>query len=121
MLKRCIMIFPEFNNGQIIDKLRGQYDPLAEHVRPHITLVFPFVSDIKTSELKEHILSALSGTTPFEVTLRGIIPVNSFAKYLFLTIVKGSEELIELHKRLYTGILEDYFPEWLKGKAFCRT
>lgn len=35
---RTIMIFPEFNNMEVIDKIRAQYDPLAKLVRPHITI-----------------------------------------------------------------------------------
>ena len=46
MVKRTIMIFPEFDNIDSIDRIRSKYDPLAELVRPHITLVFPFESDI---------------------------------------------------------------------------
>lgn len=118
MLKRCIMIFPKFDNGQIIDKIRERYDPLANHVRPHITLVFPFDSDIGTIELKEHISSVLSEITAFEIILNGITPTNNFGKYLFLNIQKGNDEIIELHKRLYTDILQNYYPEWLKGKVF---
>lgn len=118
MLKRCIMISPEFENGQIINKIRERYDPLANHVRPHITLVFPFDSDIKTDELEVHISSALSGITPFEIILHGITPNNHYGKYLFLNIQKGRNEIIELHKRLYSGILHNYFPEWLKEIAF---
>ncbi len=48
MIKRCIMIFPQFENIEVIDKIRNKYDPLANHLRPHITLVFPFDSNIKT-------------------------------------------------------------------------
>lgn len=118
MLKRCIMVFPKFENGEIIDNIREKYDPLANHVRPHITLVFPFDSDIATGDLKEHISSIVSGITPFELILNGIIPVNSFGKYLFLNIAKGKNAIIELHKRLYSGILENQFPEWLKGNVF---
>lgn len=118
MLKRCIMVFPKFENGNIIDDIREKYDPLANHVRPHITLVFPFDSDIATDDLREHISSVVSGIAPFELVLNGITAVNSFGKYLFLNIAKGENEIIELHKRLYTGILENHFPEWLKGNAF---
>lgn len=118
MLKRCIMIFPKFENGQIIDKVRERYDPLVNHVRPHITLAFPFDSDIETTELKEHISSILSEIKTFEIILNGITPTNSFGKYLFLNIEKGNGEIIELHKRLYTGILQNYYPEWLKGNVF---
>jgi 2''-5'' RNA ligase len=118
MLKRCIMIFPKFDNGQIIDKIREQYDPLANHVRPHITLVFPFDSDIQTMELREHISYVLAEIRPFEIILNRITPTNNFGKYLFLNIQKGNDEIIELHKRLYTGILQNYYPEWLKGRIF---
>ncbi|ADL50061.1 2'-5' RNA ligase family protein [Clostridium cellulovorans] len=118
MLKRCIMIFPKFENGQVIDKIREKYDPLVTHVRPHITLVFPFDSNIKTNELKNHISLVLSEVETFEVILKGITPVSSFGKYLFLNIEKGTEEIIQLHKKLYTGILEEHFPEWLKGNNF---
>jgi len=118
LLKRCIMIFPKFENGKIIDNIRDRYDPLAMHVKPHITLVFPFDSDIQTNVLREHISLVLSDVKAFEVTLNGIIPVNNFSKYLFLDIQKGGNKIIELHKRLYTGILENYFPEWLKGHDF---
>jgi 2'-5' RNA ligase len=112
------MIFPKFENGQIIDKVREQYDPLANHVKPHITLVFPFDSDIETTKLKEHLSSVLSQITCFEIILNGITPTNNFGKYLFLNIQKGNDEIIELHKKLYTGILQNHFPEWLKGKVF---
>ena len=43
---RTIMIFPQFNNIEIIDGIRDRYDPLAKLVRPHITLVFPFESEM---------------------------------------------------------------------------
>jgi len=33
-------------------------------------------------------------------------------------IQKGSNEIIELHKRLYTSILKDYLPEWLIENTF---
>lgn len=118
MLKRCIMIFPKFNNGEIIDKIRELYDPLVNCVRPHITLVFPFNSDIDTLELKEHISKVLSGINPFEIILNEIVPVNNFGKYLFLNVKKGSEEIMEIHNKLYTGILERYYPDWLQGKTY---
>lgn len=112
------MIFPQFENMEIIDEVRTKYDPLANHVRPHITLVFPFDSDIETRQLKEHVSSVLLGYKPFEVVLNGITPTRSFGRYLFLNIQHGSDKIIELHKLLYTGILQEHFPAWLKGDIF---
>ncbi|NKF05722.1 2'-5' RNA ligase family protein [Clostridium gasigenes] len=118
MLKRCIMIFPKFENVKIIDGIRDKYDPLAKNVRPHITLVFPFKSDIETGDLKKHISSVVSEIKPFEVILQGITPVKSFGNYLFLGIQKGNDKIIKLHEKLYTGILEVHYPEWLKCGNF---
>ncbi len=118
MKKRCIMIFPKFNNLEIINKIREKYDPLANHVAPHITLVFPFESDIEKFDLENHISSVIKDISPFEIILKGITPVNYFGLYLFLNIEKGIENIIDLHKRLYTGILKDYYPSWLNEGSF---
>jgi 2'-5' RNA ligase len=68
--------------------------------------------------LQEHISTAFSNITSFDLILAGITSTENLGKYLFLNILKGSEEIIEIHKRLYTGILEKYFPEWLKCNNF---
>ncbi|MBW4829636.1 MAG: 2'-5' RNA ligase family protein [Clostridiaceae bacterium] len=114
MIERCIIIFPEFSNIEVIDEIRERYDPLACHVRPHITLVFPFESNIDYIQLKSHLEEVLSSVNSFPLKLKSITPVNSFGNYLFLNIEKGKEEIVEIHKKLYTGILEQYFPQWLK-------
>jgi 2''-5'' RNA ligase len=112
------MIFPRFENMDAINKIRDKYDPLASHVRPHITLVFPFNSELQYKELNEHLKNALSSINPFEVTLKGFTPVKSFGNHLFLNIAEGGDKIIEIHKKLYTGILEPYMPQWLKEKNF---
>lgn len=110
------MIFPIFENGHVIDALRNRYDPLANHVRPHITLVFPFDSEVETLALQAHIQSVLTGFAPFELLLCGIS--TNRARYLFLNLQKGGDKIIELHKRLYTGILREYSPKWLEFNPF---
>lgn len=112
------MIFPHFNNEQLIDNIRKKYDPLAEHVRPHITLVFPFESDIETDKLQNHIATMISGIKPFQITLNGITPKASIGNYLFLNIKEGNNQIIEIHKNLYKGILKVFYPEWLKDIDF---
>jgi 2'-5' RNA ligase len=96
------MIFPYFKNMQLIDNIRKKYDPLAEHVRPHITLVFPFESNIERNKLKEHIETAVSGIKPFQIILGRITPSRSFENYLFLNIVEGNDQIVELHNKLYS-------------------
>ncbi|MGL5330516.1 MAG: 2'-5' RNA ligase family protein [Peptostreptococcaceae bacterium] len=112
------MIFPKFDNMGVINLIRDKYDPLANHVRPHITLVFPFYSEIDTIDLKKHITSVLQDFNKFEIILSSITPTDSYGKYLFLNIQKGKDEIIQLHKRLYTGILESYYPKWIEEDEF---
>ncbi len=118
MVERCIMIFPELSNMSIIDEIRDKYDPLAHHVRPHITLVFPFKSDISTDELRSHLERALYKVKSFEMTLQGITPVKSFGNYLFLGITDGTEEIVDIHKYLYSDLLEEIHPQWLKNAGY---
>jgi 2'-5' RNA ligase len=112
------MIFPHFKNERLIDDIREKYDPLAEHVRPHITLVFPFDSDIETTKLKEHIVNVASNIKTFSITLSGITPSISIGNYLFLNIKEGNTQINEIHKRLYKGILKEVYPEWLNDTGF---
>ncbi|HYE10800.1 MAG TPA: 2'-5' RNA ligase family protein [Patescibacteria group bacterium] len=118
MVERCIMIFPEFNNVDVINGIRDKYDPLVKHVRPHITLVFPFQSNITSNELKIHLENVLASVKPFRVTLQGITPVQSFGNYLYLHVIHGNNEIIEIHKSLYTNLLESIYPQWLRMGSF---
>lgn len=61
-MKRAIILFPSFDNINIINKIREKYDPLANCIPPHITIVFPFDSDISIDDLKSHVNKVLKGT-----------------------------------------------------------
>jgi 2'-5' RNA ligase len=111
MLDRAIVVFPTFDNGAIIDALRHRYDPLAAVIAPHITLVFPFRSDIAPAALRQHIAEAVAGMRPFPVRLHAI--TGHAGEYLFLNVKRGNDELIALHDRLYTGMLTPFLaPEF---------
>lgn len=107
--KRSIVIFPKLNNVELIEQLRKKYDPLARCIAPHITLVFPFISEI--SSLKEHVDSKLREVKPFKIRLQEI--TGSVDWYLFLNVKEGNDRLIELHDKLYSDILEIH-----KNKAY---
>ncbi|MBU3130698.1 2'-5' RNA ligase family protein [Clostridium tagluense] len=118
MIKRCIMIFPHFENQQRIDDIRKKYDPLSECVRPHITLVFPFESEIDTNKLKEHIETMLLDVKAFHINLNEITASTVAGNYLFLNIKEGNAQIVEIHKRLNKGILKEFYPQWLKEIDF---
>lgn len=109
MSLRTIMIFPEFENMEIIDNIRKQYDPLAELVRPHITLVFPFESQISNEELTQILNVRLLGVKPFELKLGGISKKeDTFGNYLFLDVLKGGEEIGYIHQVLYDNEFKEF-------------
>jgi len=117
-INRCIMIFPEFSNLPEIQQIREQYDPLYPCVAPHVTLVFPFSSDLTREEVADHLRNAVREFAPFKLVMQGIKPNTIGGKYLFLEVIEGVEELKILHNRLYSDQLSAYKPEFLKQYAF---
>lgn len=116
------MIFPEFENRDVIDEIRNKYDPLAHLVEPHITLVFPFESEMETEELLGHLSECLT-VPPFELELSGIsMCADRFGNYLFLNVVRGCPEITTMHDNLYKGKLKafasgyPYVPHLTVGK-----
>ena len=53
MAQRTIMIFPDFEQMEIIESIREKYDPLYQLVKHHITVVFPFDMDVSNEELSK--------------------------------------------------------------------
>lgn len=105
-MKRAIILFPSFDII-IIKSIREKYDPLANCIAPHITIVFPFESDISTDDLKSHFNKVLEGMKKFNVQLKDF--TGDFREgYLFLNVKKGNDNIIKLHDKLYSGILENF-------------
>ena len=106
-LNRSVVIFPQLGkHTDSIQNIRQQYDPLADKIAPHITLIFPFESEISSDLLHQHIQSCLSGFEPFDLCLRGIS--QSEGNYLFLNIIEGQEQIKRIHSLLYLGILQQF-------------
>ena len=106
-LKRSIVIFPQFSSdANLIQTIRHQYDPLASKIAPHITLVFPFESEISSDVLRQHIEISLDRLKPFSLSLRGISQEEG--NYLFLNPSAGKKQIIKIHDLLYSGILERF-------------
>ena len=109
MIMRTIMIFPEFENIGFIDKIRSKYDPLADLVRPHITLVFPFESEMTDDEIREILEKRLADTRQFDLTLHGFgTQIEKFGNFLFLNVKQGREEIIKIHDILYANEFREF-------------
>lgn len=105
-ITRAIHIFPEFDQVDLIQSIRKKYDPLYTCIPPHITLVFPFESEITNIDLYRHVKQAVTGFQPFAIHLEEITASNGY--YLFLNVKQGNDQIIALHDRLYSGPLASY-------------
>lgn len=106
-MKRAIVLFPKFDGLETIQAMRRKFDPLANYIAPHITLVFPFESALSAEELRAHLHTALAGAKKFNVRLCGVTG-DVRDGYLFLNVKQGNDEIIDLHDRLYSGALESF-------------
>jgi 2'-5' RNA ligase len=103
---RAIVIFPALPEPDPLVELRARFDPLVDLIPAHITLVFPFESDLSPDELCAHVERSVRGIGAFPIRLSGITGMED--KYLFLNVKRGNDTLIELHDRLYSGPLQSY-------------
>lgn len=67
---RTILLF--LNNMSInkIENIRHKHDPLFGLIPPHITIVFPFKSNISNDELKSHIFNVSKGEAKLKLSLQ---------------------------------------------------
>jgi len=103
---RTIHIFPEFTNVHSINAIRSKYDPLAHLIPPHVTLVFPFESNVSTEVLVEHVQESMTGLKPFRLVMTGV--TGAEGECLFLNVKVGNDEIIQLHDKMYSGLLQRY-------------
>lgn len=92
-----------------IENIRQKHDPLFELIPPHITIAFPFKSDISNDELKSHILNLSRGVGKIEIEFANCI--THVRNYLFLEVERGKEQITKLHDILYTGPLLQFLKE----------
>lgn len=107
ILKRDILIFPKFNNIELIQNIREKYDRLYMLVPPHITLVFPFTDDISNEDLYIKLKELIKDTKKFNVKFEGLSLSDD--NFIFLNCVLGSKNIIDLHDKIYNNILPTHF------------
>ena len=105
--KRAILIFPKFNNIEVIQDVRKKYDRLYGLIKPHITLVFPFQDNISDNLLRENIEEILNNTKSFKAIFKGVS--LSEDNYIFLNCKEGKEKIIQIHDKIYEEILPTHY------------
>lgn len=87
-----------------LDILRKKYDSPYKKIKTHITLVYPF--EVENQErLTEHIEHCLTGLTQFKITLQ---KARKSGTHLVIDAVDNNEILIDLYKKLNSGILAGF-------------
>ena len=104
-MKYAVVIYPELEDASKIQELRRKNDPYFDVIGPHITLVFP-VPEMDRDAIVNHVTEILRDYVPFNIRLKEF--TKSFDNWLFLCVEEGNEKIIELHDRLYTGMLEKH-------------
>ena len=110
--KRDILIFPKFDNMDIIDDIRNKYDRLANLVKPHITLAFPFKDEISNEDLISKLSVLLKNYSPFEVTFKGVSLSDD--NYILLNCIKGNNEILRLHDDIYEKVIPSHLKKSIK-------
>ena len=106
---RTVMIFPQFSNLDVLQRIREAYDPLAELVRPHITLVFSFLSPMSNEELLRLLEQELHMVRPFRIVLHGISRhSDASGHYLYLNVEHGADKLQRLHSIFYENVFREF-------------
>ena len=86
-----------------IEEFRRKYDPHCDLIRPHTTFIFLVPESAGESNLISHIENILNHWSPFPIQLKGLY--KSWDHWLFLTLAEGNENVIRLHRELYSGML----------------
>lgn len=89
-----------------IQEFRERNDPLGMLIEPHITLVFPFESDLSDEALIEHVEAQLVTTNSFHASLCPLPTVDS--AYVYFSILHGKNQILALHEHLYSGALAQH-------------
>jgi 2'-5' RNA ligase len=106
MISRAIVLFPRSDELVRIEEFRRKHDPLANAIGAHVTLVFPFASDLDADALRSHIEATIVAVAPFTIRCEGITAEDE--GYLFLNVSRGAAMIRHLHDRLYTGPLSEH-------------
>ena len=90
----------------LIDQIRRKYDPTADLIAPHITILFAIPDKIKKAFLVDHIEEILKHWKSFPIHIRGF--EKSWDHWLLLVLKEGNTAIKKLYHEMYSGSLLAY-------------
>jgi len=115
---RCIHLFPRFKNAALIDEIRAKYDCLYSAIEPHITMAFPFISDIDGRDIENELRRICELQTNFDIRTSGLDAQRGEENIISLNISAGYESICDLHYKMHEGILHKFQTEWTIKKIY---
>jgi 2'-5' RNA ligase len=102
----CGVIFVSEEVEKAIRKVYDRHNPLASHVRPHLTLLFPSETELRPGEIYTHFENIASETVRFNIGFNGVKlrPEDLLA---YLDVSEGAGRLRLLNRKLYSGEFEE--------------
>lgn len=123
-MKRVIFVEPQIDNSEAIFDIFKKYNPDSSFVNPHICLVFPFDSDLETSELKSIFNGVFCKYNSFSIQLSGLsVSYEKRNSFLFLNVIDELNILRQMSSELYNRLGENaklkgqYTPHITVGKS----
>jgi 2'-5' RNA ligase len=97
MNRRCIFLTPATAQWDRLQRLRLSFDPLAEKLPPHITVVFPFRSPWPREQLAA-VLERHASALPIPFSLG---PPAARDGWLQFPLARGAAEVARLHDAIH--------------------
>ena len=118
---RSIAIYPRIAGDEAVHRVRARFDRLATKVPCHVTLVFPFSSELARDAIAAHMAAAVVGVGEISLSLGAPVTHD---EVVHLPVLGGERQLRLLHQRLYAGLLRGflrtdlgYFPHLTVGRC----
>jgi 2'-5' RNA ligase len=82
-----------------VEAIRRQFDPRADEIPAHLTLVFPFRSGVSDDEVSRRVGEVAEPMAAFYATFGSVVAADD--TYLSSPIIEGAESVVSLHRLLY--------------------
>jgi 2'-5' RNA ligase len=106
MRRYCIFLIAESPALALIEDIRILLDPLSGVVPAHLTVVFPFSTEMSPKVIIDHVADRAAHFSPIETTLVGCHLQND--GYIHISVLDQQKQLSALHAQLYSGSLESF-------------
>ena len=102
--RRAILWFPPLPLDSPIEDFRRRHDPQADALPAHVTLVFPFSTNLTVTQIATHIRRVVGNWPALPVSFRDVESI--VGEFAVLMLRERAEAIIALHDKLYQGILK---------------